>query len=249
MRARTTWLPALVLVSIGGAASAQLLGERMLPQPVEPGVVAPHVPTARHGADVGETGSLAVAAAPGSTLRDWYADKGRPTVALFFDRRLERVPVGWDGSARVTIAREQTGGGKTETENVAIALERKPARGALGARPALVQSIENALLRELQRERIRLVDPALVERAVAARGKGGDTEYEGLKGSAAYLFEVQLASTGGAVSMIGGLKSLAGGEIVATVRAPVEADLADPAAADALARSLVKRLLQFQAPS
>ncbi len=243
-----TGLIGLVLAGAGAGACAQvqLFSEKLLPQPIEPGTVAPHQPTARHSADVGATGMLNTPPAPGSTLQDWYARQGRPAVALFFDRRLERVPAGWDGTARLTIASEKVAGGKTETENVAIALERKAARAPLGARPALVQLVENALQRELQRERFRLVDPALVERAQSARGKPGDTEFDGLRGAAAYLLEVELAATGSAVSMIGGLKSLGNGEIVATVRTPVDRDLADPAAADALARALVKRLLGTQ---
>ena len=117
------------------------------------------------------------------------------------------------------IASEKQAGGKTETENISIALEHKAPRGSLQQRRPVVQLVENSLLRELQHMRVRLVDPSVVERALAAKGKGGDTEYDALRGAAGYLLEIELAATGAEVSMIGGLKSLAG-DIVATVRAP-----------------------------
>ena len=238
----------LLLAGLQAAAAAQLLTtERMLTQPVEPGEVAPHRATPRVAGDVGETGSLYQAPAPGSTLQDWYLKQGRPGIALFFDRRLERLPAGWDGSARVMIASEKQADGKTETENLSIALETKAPRKTLQQRRPVVQLVENSLLRELQRVRFKLIDPTLVERALAARAKGAsDTEFDSLKGSAGYLLEIELAPTGGTVSMIGGLKNLAGGEIVATVRTPVEDDLNDPAAADALARAFIRKLLAVQ---
>ncbi len=242
MRAAALSLGALLALASAGAQAQLFETERMLTKPVEPGVVAPHRGAAAHTADVGETGSLHVAPAPGSTLQDWYAKQGRPAVALFFDRRLERLPAGWDGTARVMIASEKNAGGKTETENISIALEQKAPRGSLQQRRPVVQLVENSLLRELQRARMRLVDPAVVERALAAKGKGGDTEYDALKGAAGYLLEIELAATGAEVSMIGGLKSM-NGEIVATVRAPVQDDLRDPAAADALARDFIRKLL------
>ncbi len=216
--------------------------ERMLPRPVEPGIVAPHQPVAPYAGDVGETGSLHAAAPAGSTLQDWYAKQGRPAVALFFDRRLERLPAGWDGSARLMIASEKHAGGKSETGNLSIALERKAPRASLQQRDPVVRLVEHSLLQELQRVRVKLVDPSVVERALAAKGKGGDTEYDGLKGAAGYLLEIELAATGPEVSMIGGFKSLSG-EIVASVRTPVQSDLRDAAAADALARAFVRKLM------
>jgi len=216
MRAAALSMGALLALASAGAQAQLFETERMLTTPVEPGVVAPHKPAAAHAGDVGETGSLQVAAAPGSTLQDWYTRQGRPAVALFVDRRLERLPAGWDGTARVMIASEKQAGGKTETENISIALEQKAPRGSLQQRRPVVQLVENSLLRELQRMRVRLVDPSVVERALAA--------------------------TGAEVSMIGGLKSLAG-DIVATVRAPVQDDLREPAAADALARDFIRKLL------
>lgn len=244
---------AVALVSTAAFGAALILGtvdahaqtfelERMLPRPVEPGIVAPHQAVAPHAADVGETGSLQVPAPAGSTLQEWYAKQGRPAVALFFDRRLERLPAGWDGTARLMIASEKNAGGKSETENLSIALERKAPRASLQQRDPVVRLVEHSLLHELQRMRVKLVDPSVVERALAAKGKGGDTEYDALKGAAGYLLEIELAATGPEVSMIGGLKSLSG-EIVASVRTPVQSDLRDAAAADALARAFVRKLL------
>jgi hypothetical protein len=233
-----------VLAVLPALAAAQGLGERNISRPVEPGEVAPYAAPRGHAGDAAEAPSLHVPPPAGSTLQDWYARQGRPTVVLFFDRRMERLPSGWDGTARVMISRDKEAEGKTETENLSIALERKEARRPLLGRSAVVRLVEHALLAELQRARIKLVDPSLVERARA--GAKGDTEFDSLKGAAGYILEIELAATDGAVSMIGGLKRLAGGEIVATVRAPVEDDLHDPAAADRLAKGFIKRLLNAQ---
>lgn len=218
------------------------LAERDLTRPVEPGRVAPWQGGSAAAADVQETGSLHQRPAPGSTLQDWYGRQGRPVVALLFDRRLEHLPAGWTGTARLAIAGEKQAGGKTESANVTIAVERNVARPSVRQRPAVVQLVENALLQALQQAQVRLADPTLAERAQSARGKGGDTEYDGLKAAAGYVLEIELAATGAQVSMIGGLKSLSGA-LVTTVRTPVEDDLDSPAAADALARHFVRRLL------
>ena len=78
MRAAALSMGALLALASAGAQAQLFETERMLTTPVEPGVVAPHRPTAAHAGDVGETGSLQVAAAPGSTLQDWYTRQGRP---------------------------------------------------------------------------------------------------------------------------------------------------------------------------
>ena len=125
---------ALAALALCEGAGAQVLGEeRMLPQPVEAGRVAPWQPNAVQVRDPGETQSLYVPPS-GPTLHDWYARQGRPVVVLFFDRRLERVPAGWDGRARLTIARETNAAGKTETENIVVGLEEKTHTGSLRGR-------------------------------------------------------------------------------------------------------------------
>jgi hypothetical protein len=166
---------------------------------------------------------------------------------LFFDRRLERLPPGWNGTVRMKIAHESTAAGKTETEQVTLGMERQAPVRSVRQRTPVGQLLENAIAQELHRMRLRLVDPTFAERALASQGKGGDTEFDSIKGAARYVFEVELAATGEAVWMIGELKSVGGGEIVATVRQPVEHDLHDPGDADALARAFVKRLLESPA--
>lgn len=243
-RAPSTLLAALAVALHAAAAAQSLTPERMLPQPVEPGQVAPWTAPAAAFADPGERGSLQAEPA-GPTLADWYAKQGRPAVVLFFDRRLERLPHGWDGAARLNIAHEKNAGGKTETQSLTVALEHKSPVQSVRRAP-IVQLVENALAHEMQRQRFKLVDPNFVERALAAKGKGGDTEFDAIKGAAGYVLEVELAATGPAVSMLGGLKNVGSGELVATIRQPVDRDLREPADADALARSFIKRLLAVQ---
>lgn len=244
---RRSILCAAALAALPGVAAAQsiLPQEKLLPQPVEPGQVAPWRAGAPAAADPAETGSLHVAPS-GPTLADWYAKQGRPPLVLYFDRRLENLPPGWDGTARLMFAHEKQSGGKTETETLSVGIERKAPVRSLRQRSPVVKLVENALTSEMQRAGLKLIDPSFAERAHAARSKGGDTEFDSLKGAAGYVLEVELAATGDAVSMLGSLKSLNKGEIVATVRQPVEHDLRDPADADTLARSFFKRLLAFQ---
>lgn len=246
MAARTMlWVGLAAGVLHTAAAAQSLIEERVLPKAVEPGQVAPWRPAATAPADPAETGSLYVAPS-GPTLADWYAKQGRPALVLFFDRRLEHLPPGWDGTARLMFAHEKQSGGKTETETLSVGIERKAPVRSLRARSPVVQLVENSLTREMHRAGLKAIDPSFAERAHAARSKGGDTEFDSLKGAAGYVLEIELAATGTAVSMLGSLKSLGSGEIVATVRQPVEHDLRDPADADALARGFFKRLLAFQ---
>ena len=86
---------ALLALASAGAQAQLFETERMLTTPVEPGVVAPHATAAHAGA--GETGSLRVAAAPADAA-GLVHQAGPPAVALFFDRRLERLPAA--GTAR-----------------------------------------------------------------------------------------------------------------------------------------------------
>lgn len=225
-------------------ASAQILTEeRMLPQPVAPGQVAPWRPAAPVAGDPAESGSLH-SAPSGPTLADWYAGKGRPALALFFDRRLERLPAGWDGTSRVRFAYERGDGRQTtDVQQLTIGVERKAPTASVRDRSPLVVLIEGALLRELQSARLRLIDPTIAERAMAARNRSADTEFESLRTAARYVLEVELVPVGDTVSLIGNLKALQTSDLIATVRQPVEHDLRNPADVDALAKMFVRRLL------
>lgn len=238
-------LLAALLLGLGASAAAQgALGEeRMLPQPVAPGRIAPWRPATPAPADPGEAASL-YTPPTGPTIADWYARNGRPALALFFDRRLERLPAGWDGTARLRIGYERGDGRQvSDVQQLTLGVERKAATPSVRDRAPLVVLIENALLRELQSARLRLIDPTVAERAQAARNRNSDTELESLRNTAGYLLEVELVPSGDAVSMVGNLKNLRNSELVATVRELVEQDLRSHTEVDALARKFVRRLL------
>lgn len=236
--------PLLLALGFASAAQAQILNnERMLPQPVEPGRIAPWRPAAPVAADPGEAGSLRTAPT-GPSLAEWYAAQGRPALALFFDRRLERLPAGWDGTARLRFGFERTDGQRvTEERQLTVGIERKAAAPSVREREPLVVLIEGALLREMQTARLRLIDPTVAERALAARNRNADTEFESLRNAANYMLEVELVPSGDSISMVGHLKNLRTSELVATVRQPVEQDLRSHEEVDALARLFVRRLL------
>ena len=238
----------LAACALSATAQAQTLGgERMLPQPVDPGRVAPWRPAGAAPLDPGESRSLYVAPT-GPTLADWYAAQGRPALALFFDRRLERLPPGWDGTARLRFGYEGGDGQRTtEVRQLTIGVEHKEATRSVRERSPLVVLIEGALLRELQSARLRLVDPTVAERALASRKGGGDTEFDSLRNAANYVLEVELVAAGDSVSMVGNLKNLRNSEMVATVRQPVEQDLRSHAEVDVLAQRFVRRLLAVPA--
>ena len=238
-------LALLACTALPAALHAQIVepfGERQLAVPVAPGAVAPYGGTSRPMADPGETGSLHVAPS-GPTLADWYAQQGRPALVLFFDRHLERMPAGWDGTSRLRISFEGRSGGSSVNEQTIVGVEHKAPTPSSRNRMPLAVLMESALLRELQSSRMKLVDPAVAERTLTARGRGGDTEFDALHGAAGYMLEVQLVPVADSVSLVGSLKGLRTSEIVAIVRQPVQQDLRNPADIDALARLFVRRLL------
>jgi hypothetical protein len=122
-------------------------------------------------------------------------------------------------------------------------VEHKAPAASVRHRLPLAVLMEGALLRELQASRLRLVDPTVAERTLAARGRGGDTEFDALHGAAAYMLEVELVPVADSVSLVGSLKGLRNSEIVASIREPVEQDLRNPADVETLARRFVRRLL------
>lgn len=248
MAARRFLLPLLLCGGVSVAtAQINLVEDRMLPKPVEPGSVAPMREAPRTAGDPAETDLMAVAAPGLPTLQDWYSQQARPGIVLFFDRRLERLPADWRGTSRLTIARDKKVGATVETENLTLGVEVKASRASVASQSPLAQSIENAIIRELQRTRFKLIDPTLVERGMASKGMGErDTEFSSLQGSADYLLEVGLVSSGGVVSMLGSFKRIRSGEVVATVRAPSEGPFDDASTPDILARAFVKRLLSFR---
>lgn len=192
--------------------------------------------------DPTETGSLAQKL-PGLRLADWYTRKGSPFVVVYVDRRLERLPSDWNGSARLMIAEEANIDGKMQTSNVTIGLEHRTTLSSVRDRTSLVKLVEDALVRELKTARFKLVDPTIAERALSNRTKGSsDTEYLALKGSAAFILEVELTPSQGIVLMIGSLKNINSGEIVANVRQQVYQDI-DGAGTEVLARAFVNRML------
>jgi len=249
-RACTHALGLAALLGCVPAAAQVFPAAKDITSVVPSGGVAPWRQADGDVADPAQTGSLA---APRSsrTLADWYARQGSPLVALLVDRRLERMPDGWDGTSRLVIAGDHREGDRAATGTVTVGVERKAARGRQQDRHPWVKRLEEALVRELHRADVRLVDPTLAERALTARAQGGDTEYQSLKGSAGYILEMEVVpdgeaggdARGSAVALIGALKNIVSGEIVASVRQP-----AGPGGVgqgtDALARAFVKRLMQ-----
>lgn len=251
IRSRSQWRSvAALVVAISAAApsAAQLLTkEKNITVPVETGGVAPWKPAAGAVVDPGETGSLA-APANGRTLADWYVQQGSPSIALLVDRRLERLPADWDGTSRLVIAGERNADGKKQTAAVTIGVEQKARQVLQRDRRPLVKLLEDALVREMQLVRFKLIDPTLTERALSSRGQGGDTEYQSLKGAAGYILELEMTPNGGGVVLIGSLKNLSTGAIVANVRQPVEQDLAG-SGTEVLAKAFVRRLTSSPLPT
>jgi hypothetical protein len=153
------------------------------------------------------------------------------------------MPAGWDGTSRLRIAYEGRDRSNQVSEQMIVGIEHKARARSVRDRMPLAVLMEGALLRELQSSRVKLVDPTVAERALAARGRGGDTEFDALQGAAGYMLEVELVPVADSVSLVGTLKGLRTSEIVASVRQPVEQDLRDPADVDALARRFVRLLL------
>lgn len=190
-------------------------------------------------ADPGETGLMAAPSDAGS-LRKWYAAQRRPGVVLYVERKLEALPPGWRGASRLHIEDKRLVDGKESSRSVTVGVERNTEAGA--PVPQFVALLQQSLQQEMKRQQFTVLDGSVLQRKLSSGGVGGDVEYKSLKGAARLVFEVELLSLNGKVELVGALKDIHSGALVATVSLPVDS-VDSRATMDRMSRLLVARLL------
>lgn len=191
-------------------------------------------------ADPQDTRMIAEAAGAGS-FADWYAAQRRPALVVYFERQLAELPPGWQGSQRLLVDDTRQEDGKQTQRRLSVGLERNTAQPRQVSQFA--QAFQLALEHELRRERLRVLDGAVLQRKLSASGAGGDLEYASLERSARFVFEVALLEVGGEWQLSGALKDLRSGELAASARIPVQRLDSQDALARA-SRQLVQQLLR-----
>lgn len=220
-----------LLLAAGAAAAQQTALPLRLEAAPAPGARAP---------DAAETRMITEPPGAGS-FGDWYAAQRRPALVVYFERRLAELPPGWEGHQRLLIDDTRQEGDKRTQRRLTVGLEHNTVQAREVSQ--FVQAFQLALEQELKRERLKVLDGAVLQRRESSSGLAGDLEYASLKRSARFVFEVALLDVGGEWQLAGVLKDLHSGELTASVRVPVQR-LDSP---DALARSsrqLVQQLLR-----
>lgn len=220
------------LVLAAGTATAQQLAQPLRLESAP----ARSAPTP----DAAETRMITETAGAGS-FADWYAAQRRPALVVYFGRRLAELPPGWEGSQRLLVDDTRHEDGKQSQRRLTVGLEHNTAQPRQVSQFA--QAFQLALEQELKRERLRVLDGAVLQRKESAAGAGGDLEYASLKRSARFVFEVELLDVGGEWQLAGALKDLHSGELAATVRIPVQ-DLDSQDALARASRQLVQQLMR-----
>ena len=222
------------LLAIAAGAGAQNL--------TAPNALAPSNAAVQGYTDPAETAVIADTPGAGS-FQQWYVGQRRPARVVYFDRKLEQLPPGWQGRERLLVEETTKAQGKEENRKLTVGFERNTAQAA---RPVsqFAQLFQNALEAELKRQSLRVLDGKILHRKQSASGRGGDIEYASLKGSARFVFEVELLVLNGQWELVGVLKDIHNGDLTANVRLPVD-NLGNQAAIDRAVRSLVRRLMHY----
>ena len=210
------------------------------PQPLQ------RAPAASYGAlDAAETPMMALPSSAG-TLAEWYAAQKRPPLVVYFDKKLNQLPPGWRGERRLLIEDASVAAGKEETRRTTIGVQRNTTVEAEQV-SQFARMFQLSLQQELKRQTFHVLDSTYLHRRMAAsnRSESKDIEYDSLDKSARLIFEVELLVVGGECELVGALKDVRSGDIVATVRLPVEG-LDSPASLDRASRTLVQHLLRYK---
>jgi hypothetical protein len=205
-------------------------------------------PAPRHAADPAESPMLAQPSTAG-TLLEWYAQQKRPPLVVYFDKRLDQLPPGWRGSKRLLIEENTKAGGREENRKLTVGVQHNT-QPASSARNEFITLFEQSLQQEMRRQQFKVLDSTVLHRRLAAGNKSEDTdlEYESLRKSARFVFEVQLLVLNGQVDLMANLKDIHTGDFAASLRLPVEEVLDSAAAMDVVSRQLVRQLLRQKAP-
>lgn len=226
------------LFAASGLAQSQNLA---LPEPMK---AAPHA--AHAGAmDAQEAPMMAPEAGDGN-FRQWYDGQKRPAVVVYFNRQLDQLPPGWEGASRLLIEDTSRSGKHEDSRSITVGVQHNTQHQAR-SRSHLARLFEQSLGVELAKQKVRLLDSAVLHRKLAAnnRDRATDIEYKSLSGAARFVLEVELVFMNGTCEAIANMKDIRSGEIAASVRQKVDS-LNSPAEIDRVNRALVQRLMQYK---
>lgn len=236
---RTWFFVALALIA--DITQAQVLDAPLLIERLQGAGSASRSP-----ADAMEMPMMLAPAVEGS-LKEWYAQQKQPALVVYFGRKLDKLPPGWRGTSRLLIEENNLTNSKDESRSLTIGVQGNT-EVSVSDRTQFVSLFEQSLQQELKRQNFRILDGIVLHRKLAAGKKGEalDVEYESIRQSARFVFEVELIFMNGEYELTGGLKDIHNGEITASVRIRVDSGLDTPAGIDRANRVLVQRLLRHR---
>ncbi len=227
-------LPGLLLAA--GLCTAQTLEA---PRGFEPAAAMPRPPN-----DPPEMPMMALPSTAG-TFREWYELQRRPALVLYFDKRLDQLPPGWRGDTRLLIEQEGQSGKQKDSKRLTIGVQHNT-ENASAMRSDFATLFEQALLQEMKRQQLRLLDGTVLQRKLssAGRAEGADVEYASLNKAAQLIFEVQLVCLAGGCELLGTVKDIHTGGVPASARWPIDAELDRADNIERASRALVQQLMK-----
>lgn len=179
------------------------------------------------------------------SLQEWYASQKRPALVVYFNKKIDQLPQGWQGGSRLLIEENKVADGKEESRRTTVGVQRNTAVSA--AKSHFASLFELSLQQEMKYQKFNILDSTVLHRKLASKNRAEttDIEYESLKGSVRFVLEVELLSLNGESELVGSLKDIHTGDITASVRVRIDGPL-DSAGIDGVSRELVKRLLHHK---
>jgi hypothetical protein len=194
--------------------------------------------------DPPETPMMALPSNAG-TFGEWYQLQRRPALVLYFDKRLDQLPPGWQGGSRLLIEREGKSGKQQDSQRLTVGVQHNT-ETASAMRGDFATLFEQALQQEMKRQQLRLLDGVVLQRKLssAGRAEGADVEYASLNKAARLIFEVQLVCLSGGCELLGTVKDIHSGGVPASVRWPIDATLDRGDNIERASRALVQQLMK-----
>lgn len=224
-----------VMLALASLAQAQQLD---LPERIQRGNTEP----ARR-ADPPEM-PMMVEPQSGDSFQQWYGQQKRPPVVLYFDRQLDQMPPGWQGVSRLQIEDVAKYGKQEDSRTVTLGVQYNTA-AQVRLKSQAAKLFEQSLSQSLKKQDIRMLDGVYLQRKLASdkRNTGSDVEFDSLNKAARFVLEVELLFVDGLCDLTATLKEIASGEIIVTVRQPVDS-LNSSGEIDRVNKALVQRLMQ-----
>lgn len=226
------------LLAAAGMVQAQSMGA---PEPMK---MAPQVGPS--GAmDAAEAPMLAQPSSTGN-FRTWYAGQKSPAVVVYFNRTLNDLPDGWQGSKRLLIEDTLSDARGEDKRTITVGVQHNT-QGQARVRTEFAKLFEQSLSAELKKQNVRLLDSTVLHRKLSAdkQGRSSDLEYDSLNRSARFVLEIEIMSVNGEALAVANLKDLRSGDVTASVRQGVSS-LQSVSDIDQLARSLARRLMDYK---